>query len=50
VIAHVAGVPVEELIPTLAGTGGALVIARAWLVVHLRREDRREREREEVGR
>jgi hypothetical protein len=37
VIAHVAGVPVEELIPTLAGAGGALFVARTWLWLHLRR-------------
>jgi hypothetical protein len=37
VIAHVGGVPVEELVPTLAGTGTGLVIARAWLTLRLRR-------------
>jgi hypothetical protein len=36
-IAHVGGVPVEELLPTLAGTGGALLLVRAWLALHLRR-------------
>lgn len=36
-IAHVGGVPVEELLPTLAGTGTALLIARAWLTARLRR-------------
>jgi hypothetical protein len=36
--AHVAGVPVEELLPTAAGTGGALLFARAWLWFHLRRD------------
>jgi|GEM_PF-1229630 len=36
-IAHVGGVPVEELVPALAGTGTALVIARAWLAVRLHR-------------
>jgi hypothetical protein len=41
--AHVAGVPVEELIPTLAGSGGALLLARGWLALHLRRDDRRRR-------
>jgi hypothetical protein len=35
--AHVAGVPVEELLPTLAAGGGALVAARAWMTFHLRR-------------
>lgn len=36
-IAHVGGVPVEELLPTLAGTGGALLLVRGWLILHLRR-------------
>jgi hypothetical protein len=38
-IAHVAGVPVEEMLPTAAGTGAILLLARAWLAVHLRRID-----------
>ena len=37
VTAHVAGVPVEELLPTMAGAGSMLLLARAWLAVHLRR-------------
>jgi hypothetical protein len=37
VIAHVAGVPFEELIPTAAGAGSALLLARAWLRMRLRR-------------
>ena len=36
-IAHVAGVPLEEILPSLAGAGGGLLLARAWLSVHLRR-------------
>lgn len=36
-IAHVAGVPAEELLPSAAGAGGALLIARAWLALRLRR-------------
>ena len=35
--AHIAGVPVEETIPMLAGPGGMLLLARAWLRMHLRR-------------
>jgi hypothetical protein len=37
VIAHVAGVPVEELIPTAAGAGTALLVVRTWVSLHLRR-------------
>ena len=37
VIAHVGGVPVEELVPTVAGAGTMLLLARAWLEMHLRR-------------
>jgi hypothetical protein len=37
VMAHVAGVPVEELAPTLAGAGSALLLARTWVVLRLRR-------------
>ena len=36
-IAHVGGVPVEETLPALAGTGTALLIARAWVMLRLRR-------------
>jgi hypothetical protein len=37
VIAHVGGMPLEELLPTLAGAGTALLVARGWLALHLRR-------------
>jgi hypothetical protein len=36
VIAHVGGVPLEELLPTLAGASSGLLLARAWLTLHLR--------------
>jgi hypothetical protein len=36
-IAHVAGVPLEEVLPPLTGAGGTLLLARAWLMLHLRR-------------
>ena len=32
-MAHVGGVPVEEVLPTLAGTGTALLVARAWVML-----------------
>jgi len=41
-LAHVGGVPVEELLPALASTGGSLLAARAWLNLHLRRARHRE--------
>jgi hypothetical protein len=37
VIAHVGGMPVEEMLPALAGTGTGLAIARAWLALRVRR-------------
>jgi hypothetical protein len=37
VIAHVGGVPLEEVLPTLAGTGTGLLVARAWVMLRLRR-------------
>jgi hypothetical protein len=36
VIAHVGGLPVEELLPALAGSGTGLVALRAWLSVRRR--------------
>ena len=40
IVAHVGGVPVEEILPTLAGTGTAVVIARAWVMLRLRSQRR----------
>ena len=36
-IAHVGGVPVEEIVPSLTGAGATLLLARAWVMLHLRR-------------
>jgi hypothetical protein len=36
VIAHVGGVPLEELLLAAAG-GGGLLVARAWIMLRLRR-------------
>ena len=36
-IAHVAGVPLEELLPAAPGAGAFLLLARAWLRMRLRR-------------
>jgi hypothetical protein len=38
VIAHLGIVPVEEVLPALTGAGGGLLLARAWLTLHLRRQ------------
>lgn len=35
-IAHVAGLPLEEALPMLAGTTASLLVARGWLALHLR--------------
>lgn len=43
--AHVAGVPVEEFLPGLAGAGGLLLLARGWMALQLRRMGGRERSR-----
>lgn len=41
IVAHVAGMPVEELLPSLAGAGTGLLVVRAWLALRFRdREDR----------
>jgi hypothetical protein len=37
VIAQVRGVPLEEALPTLAGSGTALLVVRAWLMLNRRR-------------
>jgi len=42
-LAHVAGVPLEELLPMVAGPGAGLLAVRAWVAMGLRR--RREEER-----
>jgi len=41
IVAHVGGVPVEEMLPTLAGAGAGLLIVRARLTWRMqRRKDR----------
>jgi len=37
VIAHVQGVPLEELLPALTGAGTGLLVVRAWIGMRLRR-------------
>ena len=36
-IAHISGVPAEELVPALSGAGVGLLVVRGWLVLRLRR-------------
>ena len=38
-IAHVSGVPLEEILPLVSGAGVGLSLARAWLVLRLRLVD-----------
>ena len=42
-LGHIGGVPVEELVPALAGGGASLLAARAWLSLHLKRQAREPR-------
>jgi hypothetical protein len=37
ITAHVGGVPVEEVVPSFIGAGAGLLLARAWLMLRLRR-------------
>jgi hypothetical protein len=37
VIAHIGGVPLEEVLPSVSGAGAALLLARGWLRLRLRR-------------
>jgi hypothetical protein len=44
-MAHVGGVPLEELLPVLSGAGGGLLLARSGIALRLRRLRRRRAER-----
>ncbi len=37
VIAHVGGVPLEEILPSAIGAGAGLLVARAWIMQRVRR-------------
>jgi hypothetical protein len=37
VFAHVGGVPVEEVLPLIPGVAAALALARAWVMMRVRR-------------
>ncbi len=36
-IAHLGGVPVEELLPSVPAAGAGLLMARAWVMIRVRR-------------
>jgi hypothetical protein len=37
VIAHVGGMPLEELLPWASGPSAGLLMARGWIMVRMRR-------------
>jgi hypothetical protein len=37
VIAHVGGLPLEEFLPSVSGAGAGLLVARAWIMLRVRR-------------
>ena len=37
VFAHVGGVPVEEMMPLVPGVTAGLLLARAWIMMRVRR-------------
>ncbi len=43
IAAHIAGMPVEELLPSLVGPGVGLLAVRAWLAVRWRDRDDQQR-------
>ena len=43
IIAHVGAVPLEEMLPSVTGAGASLLLARAWLMLHLRRRQEPEK-------
>jgi hypothetical protein len=37
IFAHVAGVPLEEFLPSASGAAAALLVARGWIMLRVRR-------------
>jgi hypothetical protein len=37
VIAHIGGLPLEEMLPVASGASGGLLVARAWIILRLKR-------------
>ncbi len=42
-IAHVGGLPLEELLPALSGAGGGLLVIRGWIMLRVRQSSSRAR-------
>ncbi len=38
-LGHIAGMPLEELLPALAGPAGGLLATRAWLALRFKRRE-----------
>jgi hypothetical protein len=36
-IAHIVGIPLEEILPSVSGAGAGVLVARAWIMLRLRR-------------
>jgi hypothetical protein len=47
VIAHIGALPLEELLPAVAGAGSGLAAVRAWIAVHARRRRSPVRDRQD---
>ena len=39
-LAHIGGLPLEEIATSAAGLGAGLLVARSWLILHLRRRQK----------
>jgi hypothetical protein len=37
IVAHIAGVPLEEVLPSASGAAAALLDARGWIILRVRR-------------
>jgi len=37
IVAHLGGIPLEELLASVTGTGAGLLAARAWILLRVRR-------------
>ena len=49
-IAHVGPLPVEEILPSVTSAGVALLVARAWLMLQLRRRRGPARDEQQISR